>query len=241
MTTGSLGSSGCVVDRLLDVPTRRRLREVVGELRQVALRVQFLQRLADLAVQADAARRAQLLVQRLADEGVREPVLVRRARQLGDHARAHRLFQRFQQPVALRPRSTFSSSRSPNSRPMTEPIVRTRLQSSERWSRRRPTTSRTLCGIVTLHVCDVARLARAGRRPPAAARSRSRRTGCLRSPGRRPATSESGGDVPAVTSMKRRTSCSVRPRSRTRWLRFSRFSSPSVWASGCWRRSSTSR
>ena len=73
--------------RILDIAARRGFREVVRQLRQVALRVQLLQRLADLAVEADAAGRAQLLVQRLADQGVREAEVVDLVRDFGDDAR----------------------------------------------------------------------------------------------------------------------------------------------------------
>src|SRR5439155_272658 len=106
-------------------------------------------------------------------------------------------------------------SRSPNSRPITEPMVNTRLHSSDRWSSRRPTTSFTLCGIVTLH--DETDSACSKRPSATSSRTISLTKNGLPSVSLYTAfTSVSGGEVPAVTSTNLRRSFSVRPRSSTR-------------------------
>src|SRR4029453_4625038 len=69
------GGAG-VVNGLADIAGRRRLEEVVGELRQVGLRVAGVHRLqvfADFAVQADSAGGRELLVERVSDERMGEP------------------------------------------------------------------------------------------------------------------------------------------------------------------------
>ena len=112
------------------------------------------------------------------------------------------------------PLTPASASRS-NSRPSTEARVSSRLQSSERWRRRRPITSLTLCGIASGAVAGSPSVS--PRR--AAARSRRRTAGCPRSrrgpPG--PARPDAAG---AASSMKRATSASLeageRERSRDR-------------------------
>jgi hypothetical protein len=74
-----------VVDRLLALPTRRRLDEVVGQLgdRGIGIGpVQLLQRLADPPVHLDPPRTGELRVQRLPDERVRERVAPPRAARL---------------------------------------------------------------------------------------------------------------------------------------------------------------
>src|SRR5262245_47289477 len=62
-----------VVDGLLGLSSRRRLKEVVGEVRERLTRSavgQSFERIADAPVEPYAARRGQLAVQRLADQRV---------------------------------------------------------------------------------------------------------------------------------------------------------------------------
>src|SRR5262249_44487873 len=76
-----------VVDGLGDVAARQRLEEVVRQLREVRLgvaRVEHLQHLADAVVAPDALQRPQLLVESLADQGMREAVAADRLRHLLD-------------------------------------------------------------------------------------------------------------------------------------------------------------
>ncbi len=118
--------------------------------------------------------------------------------------------------------------------------MRARLHPSDRWSRRRPTTSRTPWGMVMLQ--DFTSSGRSRRPSATRRRTISLTKNGLPSVSRYTAsTSASGGPRPAVSSMKRATSRSLRPRRRMRWLSPSRASSPRVCESGCWRLSSTSR
>ncbi len=66
-----------VLDRLVQIATRGGLAEVVGELTEMRFelgRVERLDHLRDAAVQAQATRGADLLVERLADQRVGEAV-----------------------------------------------------------------------------------------------------------------------------------------------------------------------
>ena len=91
-----------IVDRLPHVAALGGLDEVVGQLRQVRLRVrpvQALQHLRHLAVEPHATGGLELVVERLPDEPVREGVSARAARQLEDYAGGHRLVEHLQHPV----------------------------------------------------------------------------------------------------------------------------------------------
>ncbi len=100
------GASG-VADGLVDVAAvLRGLREVIGHLGYVAFRsraMEVLQHLADLPVQADALRRAHLVVERLADERVREAMPSDGLGDLGDDARADRFVEPFEELLGRRP------------------------------------------------------------------------------------------------------------------------------------------
>ena len=91
-----------IVDRLPHVAALGGLDEVVGQLRQVRLRVrpvEALQHLRHLAVEPHSTGGLELVVERLPDEPVREGVSARAARQLEDDAGGHRLVEHLQHPV----------------------------------------------------------------------------------------------------------------------------------------------
>src|SRR5881227_1382607 len=87
-----------IVDRLLHLADRGGLAEVVGELGQMALEpsrvggIEILERLGYAAVESRALRSAQLLVERLANEGVGEAVAA--GGRLGEQLRGDRLAER---------------------------------------------------------------------------------------------------------------------------------------------------
>ena len=86
-----------VVDRLRQLAGRRGDEEVMRELRDVRLRVGavlVLEREADVAVQAATAVRADVVVERLADEAVGEPVRAERRRAFDDDAELDGLAER---------------------------------------------------------------------------------------------------------------------------------------------------
>ncbi len=93
----ALARADGVVDRLGQLARRRRDEEVVRELGDARLGiggVELLQDEADLAVQQPAALRAEVVVERLADQPVREAVRAERRRPLGDHAAVDGLAER---------------------------------------------------------------------------------------------------------------------------------------------------
>ena len=75
---------------------QRQLGEAAFHLHRLAL-----DRLADLAVQAHAACRGHVLVERLAHDGVREAVVLGRVRLLDDQAGGDRLVEQVEELVAL--------------------------------------------------------------------------------------------------------------------------------------------
>jgi hypothetical protein len=90
------GSTGTVVDRLLDGAAGGGAREVVRQLvevRTVEVPVQALERLPDRTVQRRAAGRTERLVQDLAHERVREPPAPGIAAHLRDETRRERLLE----------------------------------------------------------------------------------------------------------------------------------------------------
>ena len=100
---GAPGGGEREVDRPLGLLDRRRLREVVGELRQVRVEVgaaQARDRLADAAVQPRPAQLREPVVERRAHERVREGVAADPAR-LAQHARLDALLERADQRVVL--------------------------------------------------------------------------------------------------------------------------------------------
>ena len=89
----TLAGSHGVLDRLLQLAHRRGDEEVMGKLGEMRLgigAVEILERQADLAVQQAAALRAEVVVERVSDEPVREAVDAQRRGALDEHARADR-------------------------------------------------------------------------------------------------------------------------------------------------------
>ena len=101
LAIGAARGGECVVDRALGLLDRRRLREVVGQLRQVGIEVgaaQALDRLADASVQPRPAQLREPVVQGRAHERVREGVAAdtpRLAQDPGLDALLERADQRF--------------------------------------------------------------------------------------------------------------------------------------------------
>ena len=94
---GAGRGAGRVVDGALGVHRAPGLEVVVGDLPEPLVdlvRVQRLDRLADLAMDHGPARRRDLRVQRLADEGVGEGVAARPLARLRDQPRVGRLRER---------------------------------------------------------------------------------------------------------------------------------------------------
>ena len=93
-----------VVDGLVDVAARRGLEPVERELGEVRVGLaarQLLERLSDLAVHPDPARRAELAVERLADERVRELVRARRSGSLAHDLPVERLVEQVEHAVLV--------------------------------------------------------------------------------------------------------------------------------------------
>ena len=99
----AIGRAPRVRDRLAGVASvLGRLREVVGELRQVPLRLgamEGLEDLADLAVETHPLRGPELLVERVAHERVREAVAPDRFGNLAHDARRDRLVEQLEQAL----------------------------------------------------------------------------------------------------------------------------------------------
>ena len=99
-----LAGTGGVVGRAGGVPGRRRLEEVVrelGERRIGPVAVEGEERLADRCVERDAVLRGQIVVQRLADQPVREAVAAEQTRHLLDEPGRRRLVELPEQRDAL--------------------------------------------------------------------------------------------------------------------------------------------
>ena len=111
--------------------------------------VERLERLDDLPVQPDAAGAREPVVERVADEDVREAQASGRAGDVGDDAGGDRLVEqrRAARPPRRRPGERARRARTRGRAP-TRARAR-RLHSSERWVSRRAITSRTLCGIAS--------------------------------------------------------------------------------------------
>jgi hypothetical protein len=95
-----------VVDRRRDVAERRGQREVVGDLREVRIEVvavEVLEDGADPAVEVEALGGREVLVERLADQLVDEPVLTWDGGVLRDDARVAGLVEHLEQPGDLEP------------------------------------------------------------------------------------------------------------------------------------------
>ena len=95
----ALAGQPCVGGGALGVADRQRLEEMVRELGEVRLRVigvELLERRCDPAVQREAATRAQLVVQGVANQGVREAQAPGSARHVDDDARRGRLVEQLE-------------------------------------------------------------------------------------------------------------------------------------------------
>ena len=91
---------------------RRRREEMMGELGEVRLRivgVQPLEDFADAAVMLRSRRGAELVIQGLAHQGMREAVPARHPRPHGDEPSAHALVEHRQQSGAVRDRFLLQS------------------------------------------------------------------------------------------------------------------------------------
>ena len=99
-----LAGTGGVVGRAGGVPGGRRLEEVVRELGERRVRpvaVEGEERLADRCVEGDAVLRGQIVIQRLADQPVREAVAAEQARHLLDEPGRRGLVELAEQRDAL--------------------------------------------------------------------------------------------------------------------------------------------
>ena len=226
-------------DRLLRAAARRRLEEVVrdlGERRLVARREHGLERFGRAAVQAHALRRAQLLVERLPHQRVRERVVADALLVLDEHAGAERLAEPIEQLGRRAPRHAREQRD-------VEGAAEHR-GGAQHLVARRPRARR-----------DAGRWRRAR---SAAARARSGRSaGAPASPSRRASSntkkglpsviswtvraSAGGGARPATASTSAATSDGSSPRSAMRSHAGTRASAPSSFESGWSRRTSTSR
>ena len=141
-----------VLGRLGRIASRRRYGEVVGELAVVRRQVggvHLLQGLSDFGMQPKPLTRAQLGVERVLDKRMGEAV------PLGDHLfvdqpGADRFFQRVQDrlcPGLADPLQYRQGEVAPDDRGDGQHVV----AAAESRSSRRPTTSRTLSGMLTLH------------------------------------------------------------------------------------------
>ncbi len=86
-----------IVNRFVGIASLCRLGKVVSQgckLRLYVVLVLFLQHFAYLSMRPHPPRRAQLFVQRLLDQRVRERVVLGTVRHFGDDACSDRLFQR---------------------------------------------------------------------------------------------------------------------------------------------------